>query len=145
MKGCKILFIGCDLVGPWKYHKVVMQDWGGTWTLEHLSLFFVYKLEHLNTWSLEHLPVCEILFSITMSGGEHLSNWAFFAHFIFNTMSGGEVGHDWRRPWTLDQGLFPRRTNLQVKHHFTRVMWKPSQVPLPTCWHPQACQLGEPD
>ena len=58
-----------------------------------------------------------------MPGGEHLSNWAFFVHFIFNTMSGGEVGHDWRGPWTLDQGLFPRRTNLQVKYHYPIFRW----------------------
>ena len=99
--------------------------------LEHLSTWAFLSINlNLNTWALEHLITWAIEPSV---------------HFILNTMSGGEVGHDWRGPWTLDQGLFPRRTNLQVKYHYTRVMWKPSQVPLPICWHPQACQLGGPD
>ena len=57
-----------------------------------------------------------------------MNTWAIaqlslFVHFIFNTMSGGEVGHDWRGPWTLDQGLFPRRTNLQVTYHYPIFRW----------------------
>ena len=48
--------------------------------LEHLSTWAFLSINlNLNTWALEHLPVCELLFSITMPGGEHLSNWAFLS------------------------------------------------------------------
>ena len=115
INGFKILFIDCDLVGPWKYHKRKTEA-----VLEHLSTwaFFVYKLEleHLSTWTLDHL-----------------SNWAFYPFHLEHNVRW------WSWTWlTRSLNTWPRtfsQTNQSsgeisfLRSHvnsLTRFSWKPS-------------------